>query len=157
VSLVESSARKCAFMRAAIAAAHAGNAKVICSRAEDWTDGRGGCDLVTARALAALPVAAEYAAPLLRIGGALVVWRGRRDPAAEAAAKAAADELGLQADDPVSVRPYPAAEHRNLHLFRKIAETPARFPRRPGVAIKRPLGRRAAGGSGRLTSDRLRR
>ncbi len=41
------------------------------------------CDVVLARALAPQPVVLEYAAPLLRMGGALVDWRGRRDPAAE--------------------------------------------------------------------------
>jgi 16S rRNA (guanine527-N7)-methyltransferase len=38
------------------------------------------------------------------------------------------------------VKPYEAAEARYLHLFSKVMDTPARFPRRPGVAAKRPLG-----------------
>jgi 16S rRNA (guanine527-N7)-methyltransferase len=86
-------------------------------------------------------VVAEYAAPLLRVGGRLVAWRGRRDPADEAAGARAALQLGLEAREPVAVRPYPAAEHRHLHVMVKTGETPAKFPRRPGVARKRPLGR----------------
>ena len=58
--------------------------------AEAWPEGLGSCDLVTARALAPLAVVAEYAAPLLRMGGTLVAWRGRRDPDDEAAAQRAA-------------------------------------------------------------------
>ena len=52
------------------------NAEVVCGRAEAWADGLGRCDVVTARALAALPVLCEYAAPLLREGGVLVAWKG---------------------------------------------------------------------------------
>ena len=39
-----------------------------------------------------------------------------------------------------AVEPYPAAERRTLHVFVKVAPTPERFPRRPGMAVKRPLG-----------------
>ena len=95
--------------------------------------------MVTARAVAALPVLCEYAAPLLVEGGSLVAWKGTV-PAAEASAGAAAAEvLGFEAGEVVEVSPYPAAERRTLHVFRKIAPTPERFPRRPGMAVKRPL------------------
>ncbi len=93
---------------------------------------------------------AEYAAPLLAEGGHLVAWKGARDPEEEAAGAAAAAELGLEPLEPVAVRPFPAARHRHLHAFRKIAPTPARFPRRPGMATKRPLG---AGSSPRIRPD----
>jgi 16S rRNA (guanine527-N7)-methyltransferase len=106
----------------------------------------GRCDLVTARALASLPVVAEYAAPLLRLGGTLIVWRGRRDPADEAAGARAAALLGLESLPPVQVQPYSGAVNRHLHPMLKVAATPARFPRRPGIARKRPLG-------GHLTAD----
>ena len=116
------------------------NLSVIAARAEAWDDGLGRFDLVTARALAPLDVVAEYAAPLLRVGGALVAWRGRRDPEGEAAAARAADRLGLAIGEVRLVHPYPAAEHRHLHVLAKIAPTPPEFPRRLGVARKRPLG-----------------
>jgi 16S rRNA (guanine527-N7)-methyltransferase len=140
VSLVESNARKCAYLLAAIAEAGARNATVVNRRVEVWPDGLRAHDLVTARALAPLPVVVEYGAPLLRVGGALVVWRGQRDPEAERDAEAAASELGLQVAERVQVLPYSGAKHRFLHVFFKETETPARFPRRPGVAAKRPLG-----------------
>jgi 16S rRNA (guanine527-N7)-methyltransferase len=140
VSLVESNARKCAFMQRAIEASGADNAAAVHARAESWRDGIGACDLVTARALAPLVVVAEYAAPLLAQGGALVAWRGRRDPEDEAAAARAASELGLQIGDVIHVEPYPGALHRHLHVMVKVALTPDRFPRRPGMARKRPLG-----------------
>ncbi len=140
VALVESNARKAGFLKRAAAECGLRNARVVNSRAESWEEGVGRCDLVTARALAPLPVVLEYGAPLLAVGGSLLVWRGARDPDAEEAAARAADGLGLEPREPLSVRPYPAAERRHLHLFLKVRPTPARFPRRPGVAAKRPLG-----------------
>jgi 16S rRNA (guanine527-N7)-methyltransferase len=145
VTAVESVARKAEFIARTAARCGLRNVAVAPVRAEEWADGRGGCDLITARALAELPVVAEYAAPLLRIGGALVAWRGRRDPDQEAAAAAAAATLGLESRAPRRVQPYAGAEHRHLHVMVKVAATPARFPRRPGMARKRPLG----AGSGR--------
>jgi 16S rRNA (guanine527-N7)-methyltransferase len=140
VFLVESTGRKGGFIAETIAACGVRNAEVVVARAEEWAEGLGRCDVVTARALAPLPVVAEYAAPLLRQGGALVAWRGRRDPLDEAAGAGAARILGLSVQEPVAVTPYPGARHRHLHVLRKVAETPARFPRRPGAARKRPLG-----------------
>jgi len=140
VSLVESNARKAAFAAAAAAAAGIANAHVVADRAESWEEGIGACDLVTARALAPLAVLAEYAAPLLREGGVLVAWKGRRDADEERSAGLAATQLGLAVEDVVPVVPFVGAEHRHLHVLRKAAPTPARFPRRPGMARKRPLG-----------------
>ena len=52
------------------------NVEVVDKRIEAWAEGRERCDAVCARALAALPVLCEYAAPLLRPGGVLVAWKG---------------------------------------------------------------------------------
>jgi 16S rRNA (guanine527-N7)-methyltransferase len=98
-------------------------------------------DVVTARAVAPLDVVAEYAAPLLRPGGALVAWRGQRDADPEAEGDRAAVVLGLTVEDPLRVQPYPGALNRHLHVMVKTGPTPERFPRRDGVARKRPLGR----------------
>jgi 16S rRNA (guanine527-N7)-methyltransferase len=152
VALVESVTRKCASIASAAEAAELPNVVVVPERAEAWSAGLGTRDLVTARALAPLAVLAEYAAPLLCEGGVLVAWKGRRDEQEERDAEAAARELGLALETILPVRPYAAAEHRHLHVLRKLAPTPARFPRRPGMARKRPL--RAAD---EPTSDRLRR
>ncbi len=143
VALVESVARKCAFVRAAADAAGLANVEVVPERAESWRAGLGTRDLVTARALAPLAVLAEYAAPLLREGGALVAWKGRRDEQEERDAAAAAAALGLALDEVRFVRPYAGAQHRHLHVLRKVAPTPERFPRRPGMARKRPLAANA--------------
>ncbi|MDX6671792.1 MAG: rRNA (guanine527-N7)-methyltransferase [Solirubrobacteraceae bacterium] len=139
VILVESARRKCEFLRRTAQAAGLATVEVVHARAEGWHDGLGACDLVTARALAALPVLAEYAAPLLAPGGALVAWKGRRDQAEEADGAAAAAELGLEAVEVRPVQPWPAARDRHLHVLRKVGPTPERYPRRAGMAAKRPL------------------
>ena len=82
---------------------------------------------------------AEYAAPLLRDQGVLVAWKGRRDAQEEADGAYAAEQLGLEPVEIRRVQPFPAARDRHLHVMRKVAPTPSRFPRRPGMAAKRPL------------------
>jgi 16S rRNA (guanine527-N7)-methyltransferase len=141
VYAVESVGRKGAFMQRAIDAAGLENASVVVARAEEWVEGFRLCDVVTARALAPLDVLAEYAAPLLRVGGTLVAWKGVRDPAEEAAGERAAAVLGLEVGEIRRVDPFRKAEHRHLHLYTKVKEPPPRFPRRAGMARKRPLGR----------------
>jgi 16S rRNA (guanine527-N7)-methyltransferase len=147
LALVESHARSASFLERAVAAAHLDGVHVVNSRVEEWAEGAGAYDLVVVRALAPLTVVAEYAAPLLQVGGSLVAWRGRRDLEAESAAARAAAELGLEPLEPRPVSPYSRADHRYLHLMSKVRETPARFPRRAGMAVKRPLG--AGGASSR--------
>ncbi|MGH2872348.1 MAG: 16S rRNA (guanine(527)-N(7))-methyltransferase RsmG [Solirubrobacteraceae bacterium] len=141
VALLDGNGRKCEYIRAVVADLGLGNVDVVHTRAEMWKRGLGRFDVVTARALAPLDVVAEYAAPLLKSGGALVAWRGRRDPDEEATGARAAAILGLSVLEPHPVEPYPGALNRHLHVMLKTGPTPERFPRRDGVARKRPLGR----------------
>lgn len=140
VVLVESAGRRCRYLRQAVAAGGLGNVAVVHARAEEWSGGLGLQEVVTARALAALPVVCEYAAPLLTSGGRLVAWKGTVPREEARAAAAAARELGLGEPEAIRVDPYPEAGEATLHVVRKVASTPSRFPRRPGMAVKRPLG-----------------
>ena len=139
VWLVESQTKKCQFLRRMIAAAGIDNALVVERRVEEWPEGLGAHDAVLARALAPAPVVLEYAAPLLALGGVLVDWRGRRAAEEEEAALAAAGQLGLQLEEIRGVHPFEGARDRHLHVYSKVRETPDRFPRRAGIARKRPL------------------
>ena len=138
---VESTGRKCAFMEQAIAVAGLTNAEVACSRAEEWADGRERCDAVTARALAPLAVLVEYAAPLLRPGGALVAWKGRVGADEAADGDHAAGLLGMSPARITAVPPFPGADERRLYVYLKVGSLPNGFPRRAGMARKRPLTR----------------
>lgn len=144
VSLVDSQSRKCDFLEGMLANTGVQNARVVCVRVEEWHDGAAANDVVVARALAAPAVVLEYAAPLLRLGGALVDWRGRRESVREDAAERAAGELGLERVEVRRTQPWPGVRDHHLHVYVKMLETPERFPRRPGVARKRPLGHRGA-------------
>jgi 16S rRNA (guanine527-N7)-methyltransferase len=139
VALVESVGRKVAFLRGACERLELGNAEAVQVRAEAWPDGIGTHDLVTARALAPLAVLVEYAAPLLSVGGSLVAWKGARDLAEEADGGAAAAALGMGELAVRPVAPYRAARERHLYLSSKVMATPPQYPRRPGIARKRPF------------------
>jgi 16S rRNA (guanine527-N7)-methyltransferase len=132
-------ARKCAFVEGLRASAQIANARVVCARAEEWTEGVAANDVVLARALAAQAVVVEYAAPLLRVGGTLLDWRGRRNDMQEHAGERAAARVGLERVEIRHVEPYAGARDHHLHLYRKVRATPEGFPRRAGMAQKRPL------------------
>jgi 16S rRNA (guanine527-N7)-methyltransferase len=139
VWLIESQRRKCEFLARVCAHAEIENARVVCARAEEWEEGIGANDAVVARALAPQPVVLEYAAPLLALGGVLVDWRGRRSESQERAAAASAALLGLRLLEIRGVEPFEGATDRHLHVFEKSRPTPPRYPRRAGMARKRPL------------------
>jgi 16S rRNA (guanine527-N7)-methyltransferase len=81
----------------------------------------------------------EYAAPLLEAGGTLVAWKGRREPGEEADGAAAAKALGMSTPEARPVEPFAHARDRHLYLSSKVSPTPSRYPRRPGMARKRPI------------------
>ncbi len=120
VTLLEAQARKCAFLREHAPA----NARVIQGRAEEQEVDTYG--VAVAKALAPPSVAAEWCLPLVRPGGAAILWVG---PSAEADRVAAvADRLAAELE-----------ESDGFLVLRKVGPTPAGFPRRPGMAKKRPL------------------
>lgn len=123
MTLLESERRKCEFLRRF--EPELANIAVVWGRAEEQAPDTYG--VAVAKALARPPVAAELCLPLVRPGGAAVLWVG---PTAEAAPVArVADRLAsrLEASPP------------GLLILRKEGPTPPGFPRRPGMAKKRPL------------------
>jgi 16S rRNA (guanine527-N7)-methyltransferase len=142
VDLVESVSRKTAFITHAASEAGIPNATALTIRAEDLAkaEGRESYDIVTARAVARLSTLAELASPLLREGGVLVAWKGRRDTDEEAQMERAAIGLAMEPQRILDVGHRAGSEHRHLHVLRKSAPTPANLPRKPGLAKKRPRG-----------------
>jgi 16S rRNA (guanine527-N7)-methyltransferase len=123
VVLLESNRRKCAFLERW--ARELSNVEVVCGRAEEQAVDSWG--IATAKALAPPPVAAEWCLPLVSPGGAAILFVG---PSAEQDRVArVAEQL---AAEPVESPP-------GLLVLRKLGPTPDGFPRRPGVARKRPL------------------
>lgn len=142
VHALDSVTRKCEFIRRAAGAAGLENVRVVDDRAETYAAGAGRerFDLVTARAVGRLSTLAELASPLLREGGHLLAWKGRRDPGEEAELDRGAPELAMEPLEVRWVGPYAGSENRHLHLIGKRGPTPAGLPRRPGMAKKRPRG-----------------
>ena len=146
VDLIESVGRKCEFMSAAITAAAVNNARVLNARSEEHAvagaEGREAYGAVTARAVARLATLAELASPLLREGGVLVAWKGRRHAEEEAELERAVEASAMEPVRVLEVGKSAGYEHRHLHVLRKAGPTPENLPRRPGMAKKRPLGAR---------------
>jgi 16S rRNA (guanine527-N7)-methyltransferase len=141
--LVDSVAKKVDALRSFVASLQLANVEPLAGRAEllgRASAHRERYDLVTARACAALPVLAEYALPLLAIGGTLLAWKG---PMAEDELRAGAVAAEALGGGPPEVHPTGVAalgEHRFV-IVRKVRTTPERYPRRPGEPSRRPLGR----------------
>jgi 16S rRNA (guanine527-N7)-methyltransferase len=142
VDLVESVGRKAEFIARAAETAGIANATAVNARAEEWAagEGREAYDAVSARAVGRLSTLAELASPLLRRGGVLVAWKGRRDEDEEAEMARAASQLAMEPEEIRWVGPYAGSRNRHLHVMRKAGDTPGDLPRRPGVAKKRPRG-----------------
>lgn len=142
VTLLESVAKKAAFLEETVAALGLEQVRVRAARAEEAARDpaeRDGYDLVVARALAPLAVALEWCLPFARPGGLVVLPRGsdlaEQYPGGVAVARLLAAEL--RPPLPLDVPGLPPG--RSLVVAEKRGPTPERFPRRAGVASKRPL------------------
>ena len=142
VDLIESVRRKCEFIRRAIEAAGIANANAINARSEELAGGerRDSYDAVTARAVGRLSTLAELASPLLKEGGVLVAWKGKRDEDEEQQLERAAEQLAMAPERILDVGDRAGSKHRHLHILRKTGPAPADLPRRSGIAKKRPRG-----------------
>jgi 16S rRNA (guanine527-N7)-methyltransferase len=134
--LVETMARRATFLRSAVGALGlADRVTVVGDRAE--TVGRSGawrgrCDLVTARGFGPPAVTAEVGAPLLRIGGTLIV----SEPPGGAPERWSNDGVAMLGLGPSSLG---AAQGAAYAVMTLRTPCPERFPRRPGIPLKRPL------------------
>jgi len=139
--LLESNSKKHSFLLMCISLLCIKNARALPWRAE--VAGRQNfmrekLDLVTARAVAGLPVLLEYALPLLREGGTFIAAKGPALPVEEAAAAKALAVLGAE---PSAKQEFtlPGGEQRMIACYSKRAPTPDKYPRRAGMPEKRPL------------------
>ncbi|MHB8792753.1 MAG: 16S rRNA (guanine(527)-N(7))-methyltransferase RsmG [Thermoleophilia bacterium] len=140
-SLMESNSKKCEFIEATVKLLDLRNVKTICSRAEESALGenRDLFDLALARAVGSLAVVIEYVLPLVKPGGYALLQRGAREEGDDASAAAIASLIGGRLDRVEAVHPYPGSKNLHVWVLSKLSPTPHRFPRRPGMAKKRPL------------------
>jgi 16S rRNA (guanine527-N7)-methyltransferase len=143
VILVDSVRKK--MVEAASMAEQIGIVNVECmwARAEEISaiggEDRESYDVVTARALSSLNVLVEYAAPLLKLGGKLVAWKGSPDQEELENANAAEAAVGFEPGQLIKTKPFKSSNARHFYIAEKGAETADRYPRRTGMALKKPI------------------
>ncbi|MBI5842382.1 MAG: 16S rRNA (guanine(527)-N(7))-methyltransferase RsmG [Chloroflexi bacterium] len=142
VTLVESVGKKAMFCHHIVRVLGLENVDVIQSRAEDLgqkPEHRESYDWAVARAVANLNVLGEYLLPLVKVGGMMLAQKGESGPAEAQSAEKAMKLLGGKLKQLVPVNLPGVADDRYLVLVDKVAATPPKYPRKPGVAAKQPL------------------
>jgi 16S rRNA (guanine527-N7)-methyltransferase len=142
LTLVESVGKKADFCRHIVSCLALENVEVIQERAEVVGQSqpyREQYDWAVARAVATMPVLAEYMLPLVKVGGSMLAMKGESGPAESHAAEKAIRLLGGHLRQLLPVTLPGVAEERYLILVDKVAATSPDYPRRVGIPSKRPL------------------
>lgn len=142
VTLIESVKKKADFLRHVVAVLELAGVEVRQERAEESGHVPGlreGFAVATGRAVAALPVLAELALPLVTVGGLFIAFKGSKVEEEVNKAERALAVLGGEVERVVEVAVPGVEERRALVLVRKVAPTPPAYPRRAGQPSKRPL------------------
>ena len=142
LTLVESVGKKALFCQHIVQALRLEQVEVIQARAEDLGNDRQHrekYDWAVARAVANLNVLSEYLIPLVKVGGTMLAQKGESGPAEAQSAEEAMKILGGKLKQLIPVHLPGVADDRYLILVDKIAATPPKYPRKPGIPMKQPL------------------
>lgn len=142
LTLLEATAKKVRFLEYVVAQLGLDNVIVQQGRAETFGQDRihrEHYDWALARAVADLPILAEYLLPLVKIGGRVLAQKGENAPAEVHRSEWTIQRLGGRVRRLVPVELRGLAETRYLVVLDKVAATPPQYPRRPGIPAKRPL------------------
>lgn len=142
LTLVESVGKKAMFCEHIVRVLGLEQVEVVQARAEDLGQSpqhREKYDWAVARAVANLNVLSEYLIPLVKIGGAMLAQKGETGPAEAQSAEGAMKLLGGKLKQLIPVHLPGVADDRYLIVVEKVAATPPRYPRKPGIPTKQPL------------------
>jgi 16S rRNA (guanine527-N7)-methyltransferase len=142
VTLMEATAKKLQFIEHIITQFGLKNARTLHARAEDagqMPDHRAKYEIVTARAVARLPVLLEYLLPLTKVNGIAIAMKGATAAEEAADAKKALATLGGELRDLIPVNLPDVEETHYLVVVAKTRKTPAQYPRKAGTPTKQPL------------------
>ncbi|MEO5887320.1 MAG: 16S rRNA (guanine(527)-N(7))-methyltransferase RsmG [Anaerolineales bacterium] len=142
LTLVESVRKKAMFCRHIVDVLGLQNVDVLHARAEDLGQSvahREKYDWAVARAVANLNVLSEYLLPLVEMGGSMLAQKGESAPAEAQSAEGAMRVLGGKLGQLIPVNLPGVADDRYLVVVEKVAATPPKYPRKPGIAAKMPL------------------
>lgn len=142
LTLIDSISKKARFLQAIIDELGLAKVKVVVERAEvlgQQASHRSRYDWVMARGVARLRVLSEYLLPMCRVGGCMLAMKGKN---VTAEIKDAANAISLLGGASAQVHTLQVPEltgERAIVTIKKVAESPARYPRRSGIPAKRPL------------------
>ncbi|HSL44877.1 MAG TPA: 16S rRNA (guanine(527)-N(7))-methyltransferase RsmG [Anaerolineales bacterium] len=142
LTLVESVGKKAMFCQHIVRVLGLEQVEVIQARAEDLGQNpqhRETYDWAVARAVANLNVLSEYLIPLVKVGGNALAQKGESGPAEAQSAEKAMELLGGKLKQLIPVNLPGVADDRYLVVVEKVAATPPKYPRKPGIPMKMPL------------------
>jgi 16S rRNA (guanine527-N7)-methyltransferase len=142
LTLVESVGKKAMFCQHVVRVLGLEQVNVVQARAEDLGQNlqhREKYDWAVARAVANLNVLSEYLIPLVKVGGNVLAQKGESGPAEAQSAEKAMELLGGKLKQLIPVHLPGVADDRYLVVLEKVAATPPRYPRKPGIPMKLPL------------------
>jgi len=143
VTLLESTRKKTVFLEHLVKVLGLEGVEIAWARAEELGQNRHyreQFDLATARAVAELAVLVEYTLPLVRVGGWFIAQKGRASGRELEAARSAIELLGGEYAGTVPYELPGVTGPLHLVVIEKVVPTPTKYPRRPGMPEKRPLG-----------------
>ncbi|MGE5776961.1 MAG: 16S rRNA (guanine(527)-N(7))-methyltransferase RsmG [Chloroflexota bacterium] len=142
LTLVESVGKKAMFCQHIVRVLGLEHVEVIQTRAESLGQSpqyREKYDWAVARAVANLNVLSEYLIPLVKVGGTVLAQKGESGPAEAQSAEKAMGLLGGKLKQLIPVNLPGVADDRYLVIAEKVAATPPKYPRKPGIPMKQPL------------------
>ncbi|MFP4461019.1 MAG: 16S rRNA (guanine(527)-N(7))-methyltransferase RsmG [Thermotogota bacterium] len=141
-TLIESEKRKCQFLVQVVESLDLTNAMVVNERVEDFSkETREEYDFCTMRAVAHTSVCLEYASAPLKVGGKVLLYKGPSFINELKESQNALKVLGMEFERTIKYEYSYKGESftRFIAIFKKNIQTPLKYPRRPGMATKRPL------------------
>lgn len=142
LTLVESVGKKAMFCQHIVRVLGLEHVNVVQARAEalgQTSQHREKYDWAVARAVANLNVLSEYLIPLVKVGGVVLTQKGESGPAEAQSAEKVMELLGGKLKQLIPVNLPGVADDRYLVLVDKVAATPPKYPRKPGIPMKQPL------------------
>ena len=105
----------------------------------EWEEYREKYDIATARAVAGLPILMEFCVPFVKVGGYFVCLKGPNANLELEESKVAMDVLGVEFIEKINIELPESDLNHNILVFKKVKNTPGKYPRKAGKPVKRPI------------------